>query len=702
VEQPILLPNGSWILSVTPVKGWGDPIGLSLNAAFGLLFSLLLAWLTKLLIESKDHKAGLEVLVAKRTAEIRQSEERLRLFVEHAPASLAMFDRNMRYVQVSRRWLNDYGLGEDLQGLSHYDVFPEIPDSWKVAHRRGLAGEVVRADADRFARADGSVQWLRWEVRPWRDAEGEVGGIVIFTEDISERKRVEEELKKSEAKFRNLSQEFNGLLDAIPDSLMLLDRDLKVLWSNRAAAENLGIAGAELGGCHCYTLWYERTTPCEPCPVMQSFTSATSRNETVIRPDGRVWDIRTVPLMDEQGQVAKVIELKRDITEHRQLETQYLHAQKMESIGTLAGGVAHDFNNILTVIVGLGQITLMKMADCDPYRGNIGGILEAAERATHLTKELLLFSRKQKSERRPVDLNNIINKTEKFLHRIIGEDIALKQEPHSSPLPVLADSPQLEQVLMNLAVNARDAMPQGGELILRSTETVLNKEFVAAHGYGPPGPYALLSISDTGTGMDKATQQRIFEPFFSTKEVGKGTGLGLAVVYGIIKQHDGFITVYSAPGQGSTFQIYLPLTTVARQEMGTQQAQPVVGGTETILLAEDNDQVRELVTSVLTEAGYTVIVAVDGAEAICKFKENSDAIHLLLFDLIMPKMNGKVAADEIHKIRPEMKTIFASGYSPDIAQQKASLNEGSHLVYKPVSPRDLLKKVRDVLDGVQS
>jgi len=517
--------------------------------------------------------------------------------------------------------------------------------------------------------------------------------------ELAERKKAEEELKKSESEFRRLSQEFNGLLDAIPDSLMLLDRDLNILWANRAAAEGIGMAGDELAGRSCYTLWCKRTTPCEPCPVVQCFASGTPRDETVTRPDGRVWDIRTVPLLDEQGKVAKIIELKRDITEHRKLEKQYLHAQKMESIGTLAGGVAHDFNNILTVIVGLGQITLMKMTDNDPQRGNIKGILEAAERATHLTKELLLFSRKQESERRPVDLNDIVGRMEKFLHRIIGEDIALKQVPHGSLLPVLADGNQLEQVLMNLAVNARDAMPRGGEFILRTEQVVLDEAFVATHGYDQPGAYALLSVSDDGTGMDKATLQRIFEPFFTTKEVGKGTGLGLAVVYGIIKQHNGFITVYSEPGQGSTFSIYLPLTTAARQESREEEGRPVAGGTETILLAEDNDQVRDLVTSVLTEAGYAVIVAVDGVEAVRKFRENADSIQLLFFDLIMPRMNGKEAADAIHKLRPGVKTIFASGYSPDLVQQKTFLDDRSYLISKPVAPRDLLKKVRDVLDG---
>ncbi|MBI5483243.1 MAG: response regulator, partial [Deltaproteobacteria bacterium] len=420
----------------------------------------------------------------------------------------------------------------------------------------------------------------------------------------------------------------------------------------------------------------------------------------VTRSDDRTWDIRTVPLPDIQGNVSKVIVVTRDITEHKKLEVQYMHAQKMESIGTLAGGVAHDFNNILTVIVGLGEITLMKMVADDPNRRNIGAILEAADRATHLTRELLLFSRKQLSERRSVDLNEVISKMDKFLRRIISEDITLKYLPHPHPLPVLADTHQLEQVLMNLAVNAKDAMPRGGEFVLQTEQTVLDSALVAAHGYdSKPGLYALLCVSDSGIGMDKTTQQRIFEPFFTTKEVGKGTGLGLAVVYGIINQHGGFITAYSEPGLGTTFKIYLPLTETAALPAVSGQEQPAAKGTETILLAEDECLVRTFLTAVLTEAGYRVITANDGEEALQKFKGSAEPIQLLLFDLIMPKMNGKEASDQIRMIQPGIKTIFSSGYAPDTIRQKVALDDDVHLILKPASPREILRKVRDVLDG---
>ena len=520
-------------------------------------------------------------------------------------------------------------------------------------------------------------------------------------QELAERKRAEEALRDSEARLR---------LSVAASNIGLWDWDLvtKKVYLSPEWKSQIGYTEDEIPN-H-FEEWQSRIHPDDLASTqtrLQCFMAEPATKYSIEfrlrHKDGSYRWIHTQAQIfrDTAGKPARMIGCHIDITDQKKLETQYLHAQKMESIGTLAGGVAHDFNNILTVIVGLGEITLMNMAADNPYRSNIGGILEAAERATHLTKELLLFSRKQESERRPVDLNNIITKTEKFLHRIIGEDILLKRMPHDLPLLILADSNQLEQVLMNLAVNARDAMSRGGELILRTEEVVLDNTFAATHGYGQPGAYALLSVSDDGTGMDKATQERIFEPFFSTKEVGMGTGLGLSVVYGIIKQHDGFITVYSKPGQGSTFSIYLPLTTAAREESRVEEGQPVVGGTETILLAEDNDLVRDLVTNVLTEAGYTVIVAADGKAAVRKFRENADAIQLLLFDLIMPNMNGKEAADEIHKMQPAIKTIFASGYSPDIAQQKASFYGGSHLIYKPVSPYELLRKVRNVLDGIR-
>jgi PAS domain S-box-containing protein len=540
--------------------------------------------------------------------------------------------------------------------------------------------------------------WLSITCFPLLDKNGAVRGVVHFAKDITQRKKMEEALVESEAKFRKLSQEFNALLDAIPDNLTLQSPDLKMLWTNNSAAAGLNKKPDELIGAYCYQLWHNKVEPCEPCPVLKSFRSGEPATETVTTPDGKIWEIRTIPII-EAGRVVNVIELGRNITEHRKLEMQYLQAQKMEAVGQLAGGVAHDFNNILTAIIGYGHIALMKMAQDDPLRLNIENMLEGADRAAHLTKDLLLFSRKQVSERKPVDLNKVIRKVEKFLKRVIREDIESKIILQDRPIMALADSHQLEQVLMNFATNACDAMQTGGAFTVTTEQVHLNEDFTESHGYGKPGTYAMITVSDTGKGMDEETRTRIFEPFFTTKEVGKGTGLGLAVVYGIIKQHEGFINVYSEPGKGTTFRIYLPIIAPETRELTREhQEETPSRGTETILLAEDDESVRSLSKTVLAEFGYTVIEAVDGEDAVIKFKENKDIIQLLLFDLIMPKMSGKEAYDEIRKIKPDMKVIFASGYAPDLVLQKASLENGALLIFKPVSPMKLLRMVRSVLD----
>jgi signal transduction histidine kinase len=393
-------------------------------------------------------------------------------------------------------------------------------------------------------------------------------------------------------------------------------------------------------------------------------------------------------------------ELEMQLEESRIKDSALRQAQKMESIGTLAGGVAHDFNNILSAITGYGHLTLMKMAKDDPLRLYVQNMLEAAERAAHLTKDLLLFGRKQITDRKPVDLNEIIRKVEKLLVRVIGEDIECKTLLHNAPLMVFADVHQIEQILMNFATNARDAMPGGGTFTITTESVRLEDEFIASHGYGRSGAYALVTVSDTGQGMDEETRQRVFEPFFTTKDVGKGTGLGLAVVYGIIKQHEGYINVYSEPGKGTTFSIYLPeIASGTSTGEETQEEGPLPRGTETILLAEDAKPVRDLVKNVLEEFGYRVIAAVDGEDAVNKFLKNRDTIQLLLFDLVMPKKTGKEAYDEIKKIRPDIKVIFSSGYAPDIIRQRARVDERMTVAFKPLSHRDLLKKVRRSLNG---
>jgi len=517
---------------------------------------------------------------------------------------------------------------------------------------------------------------------------------------ILEKVQKQAALHRSEAKFRELSSQFHGLLDAIPDSITLQSPELRVLWANNGAVAGSKRTTDEVVGMHCYELKHGGTEPCEPCPVLESFRSGGPVSKTVTHGHGSTWELRTIPIR-EADRVVSVIEVGRDITEHRKLEDQLRHSLKMESIGTLAGGIAHDFNNILTAIIGYGHMALMDLRKDDPRRINVQYMLDGADRAAQLTKDLLLFSRKQISERKPVDLNEIVEKVEKFLKKVIGEDIEYRTVRRDGPIPILADSHQLEQVLMNLVTNARDAMPDGGVLTVSTESVTLREGFVSAQGICGPGRYALITVTDTGTGMDEEIRCRIFEPFFTTKEVGKGTGLGLAVVYGIIRQHEGFIHVYSEPGCGSAFRIYLPLIREkALADSETRREAPPGRGTETILVAEDDVMVRNLAKAVLPEFGYTVIEAEDGEDAVRKFMENRDSVDLLLFDLIMPKMNGKEAFDEIRKIRPEVKAIFASGYATEIVMRKGLLDSGIPLISKPMSPNELARKVRTVLDGV--
>lgn len=388
-----------------------------------------------------------------------------------------------------------------------------------------------------------------------------------------------------------------------------------------------------------------------------------------------------------------------DISERRRLEEQLRHSQKLEAVGQLAGGIAHDFNNILTAIIGYGNLLIMKKGEDETVRNYSEHVLTLSEKAAHLTQSLLAFSRKQVINLQPVEINSLIQRVEKILERIIGEEVELKTSLAQRETTVRADSTHLEQVFMNLATNARDAMEPGGGLLTISTEVAaIGPEFIARYGYGEPGTYALISVSDTGHGMDEETSKRIFEPFFTTKEVGKGTGLGLAVVYGIIKQHNGYINVYSSPGMGSTFKIYLPIIDEREEALASEQPEEIRGGRETILLAEDEPAVREVNRSILEEFGYTVIEAVDGEEAVAKFRARSAGIDLLLLDLIMPKKNGREAYEEILKIRPDVKAIFMSGYAADLMRAKGALHSDVELVSKPLAPGELLKKVRETIE----
>lgn len=419
----------------------------------------------------------------------------------------------------------------------------------------------------------------------------------------------------------------------------------------------------------------------------------------IIHKDGRLRWIRNTPVphYDRDGRLVAYDGLISDITEYKKLEDQFHHAQKMEAVGVLAGGISHDFNNILTAVIGYGDMLQKQLANDPAARKNVEQILAAAERAANLVHGLLAFSRKQVMNPRPVDLNRIIRNVEKLLSRLITEDIALRVRLMEGGINIMADQGQIDQILMNLVTNARDAMPRGGVLTIETAIMGMDMGFLKEHGFGTRGPYVLVSISDTGMGMDEQARQRIFEPFYTTKPMGKGTGLGLSIVYGIVKQHNGFIELQSNMGEGTTFRIYFPLIEEKPRESVDAVQIPAIGENQTILIADDDFQVRSVINIILSKSGYRVIDAEDGETAVRLFRENLNDIDLLIFDIVMPRMNGLDAYQEIRKLRQDVKAIFISGYTADVIDQKGAGYQDLNILAKPISPNNLLLKIKEAL-----
>lgn len=520
-----------------------------------------------------------------------------------------------------------------------------------------------------------------------------------LSKEIAERRLVEEALKRE----KETAQKY---LDIARVMIVVINADQTVALINKSGCETMGYQEEEISGKN----WFYNFLPEEEIAgakkVFGQLISGHAEpveyyENRILTKDGRerliAW--HNAYFTDSSGRIAGTISSGEDITETRILEEQLRQSQKMESIGQLAGGVAHDFNNILTAIIGYANLMRMKLRGDDPLVSYVDEILSSSESAANLTRGLLAFSRKQIIDPQPVNLNDLVRGLEKLLRRIIGEDIELETFICDDELPLMADKAQLEQVIMNLCANARDSMPEGGLLTIETSLFNADESYARSHLFEATGTYAVLSVSDTGAGMDENTKERIFEPFFTTKDIGRGTGLGLSIVHGTVKQHNGYINVYSEPGKGTNFRIYFP---VIKSETALKNMEVELlpqGGTETILVAEDKADVKKMIKTFLEEFGYEVLEADNGEEAVRIYAENREKIKLALLDVIMPKMNGREAYEEIKKTAPDVKALFMSGYSADIINRKGIVENGLEFMSKPVPPYALLRRIRHILDS---
>lgn len=627
--------------------------------------------------------------------ERRKVEQQLLLTqftVDKAAAIILWIGEDARILYANDEACRSTGYTRDeMLRLTLPDIDPSFTslvwkDHWNDVKRRGT---IIFESSQK--RRDGSLYPV--EIKGNYMEYGGIGYICSIAFDITERKKTDELLRMTS---------FSLDQSAIPTFWLSMDGN--ALRVNKAALNALGYTENEMLGKNVRT-WDEDF----PHKLWKSdiFPELKAKHSMMIeskckRKNGTKFPVElNLNYMSYGGNeyifafAHDISERKRADEERERLQAQLLQSQKMEAIGQLAGGVAHDFNNILTAVIGYGNLLEMEMEEKDPSRAYVEEILASSEKAVNLTQSLLAFSRKQSINLKHHDINDIISGVERLLKRLLSEDIDLKISLTSPGITVMADITQIQQVLINLATNARDAMPSGGMLSIEAGHVRSDDSFLRSQ-HGKNSLYAMISVSDTGSGMDQTTRARIFDPFFTTKEVGKGTGLGLSIVYGIVKQHNGFISAYSEKDTGTTFHIYLPAVEERTRE-GRVKPSAARKGYGTILFAEDNPEVRRLATSVLRKTGYRVIEAADGLEAIEAFMANPDSIDLIIIDVVMPRKNGKEVVDQVRVMRPDAKVLYTSGYTRDVLSDKGMDETGFTFLAKPLSPHELLQKVEEIL-----
>ncbi len=656
-------------------------------------------------LESTNLDLEKEIIERKLVEEqLRESEERLRSVVETANDAIVSVDAhgNVIFWNHGAESIFNYSVDE----IVGQPLTLILPEQFRESHQKGIS-RVISTETSNYLgktleivgfRKDGSEFPLELSVATWK-----AGGETFFTgilRDISERKQAEDKLRKSESSLsgaQRIAHLGNWDWDIVNNHLSWSDEIYRIFGLN--SQEFAATYEAFLKTVHAD----DRELVTKAIEEALNENKSYNINHRIVLPDGseRIVHEKADITFDDGGKPIWMFGTLQDITEREDLQAQLRQAQKMEAVGTLAGGVAHDFNNILTTIIGNAQLALMKVGKDDYLREEIEEIRKAGERAAALTRQLLAFSRKQIVQPKILDINEIVTDMEKMLGRLIREDVKLLTIPEPELWRVEADPGQMEQVIMNLVVNASDAMSMGDKLTIETINVDLDENYFREHGIKEeqPGTYVMLAVSDTGSGMDKETQEHIFEPFFTTKDIGKGTGLGLSTVYGIVKQNNGFIWVYSEPGKGTTFKIYLPKVKEGT-EPEEKERTPVsdLNGSETVFIVEDNDSLRNLTRKILERYEYSVLEAENGADALRVSEEYEGQIDLMLTDVVMPKISGKETAKLLQPLYPQMKVIYMSGYTDNAIVNCGVLKPGLNFIEKPFSPEDLACKVREVLD----
>lgn len=670
LERELQTPTGQWSMHITLI-----PVSNSAGAIYRII------------------SIGRNITAQKQAEDkLRTSEERFRAFLDHATDAFFLHNERGVIIDVNQQACESLGYTRaELIGLNPFDVDPEMELPFLIQLGPRLAqGEIITFES-RHRRKDGGVFPVEVRMRAFWENGRQFG--VALVQDITERKRAAQALTESHSLLK-------AVVDGTTDSIFVKDRQGRYLMINAAGAQTMGKTVAEMIGKDDRDLF--------PPPIahvlMERDQQILSTGEAQVFEEVETSDDATRTYLttksvyrDANGAVSGLIGIAREITELKQLEEQFRQAQKMEAVGRLAGGIAHDFNNLLTVINGYSQLIVHRLLPTDPNRTRLAEIQKAGERAATLTRQLLAFSRKQLLQPQVVDLNALLQELLKLLQRLIGEDIEIRLTPAADLAVVKVDPSQFEQAIINLAVNARDAMPQGGRLMLTTTNVMLP---AARHRDLLAGRYACVTISDTGSGMSDAVKARIFEPFFTTKGPGQGTGLGLAMVYGFVKQSGGHIEVASSLGHGATFTIYLPHSAeAAAMAPAIADLGQIPIGAETILLVEDEEAVRTLVHFVLQSSRYQVLEARDGQEALLVAEQHQGPIHLLLTDLVMPRMSGRHLATRLAQNRPKLAVLFMSGYTDELGMIEETANPNIAFIQKPFNPNTLAHRVRALLDA---